>query len=185
MIKKGIALYSENKQETISYLEEVLTDLLKLRNKIHKINKDWYGIDRSSEMLIFRANKNLDPMQLFLEQVYFTLVKGNQDLKNNENAISNLNLNEYAIYRKAIEKWGKELQINQAFEKIETLILKLTRYIRGRLKPEDITQKIGGEIADVEIMLNQLKIIFDLEITCHNWKVIKLERIKEKLSEKK
>jgi len=61
------------------------------------------------------------------------------------------------LFVAAIKKWGEDAQINQAIEEAAELIVAL-RHV-GRDRPTDIF----GEIADVSIMLDQLKIIFGEE----------------------
>jgi hypothetical protein len=59
--------------ETIEYLESSLSDIVKLFSKLNKINKTWEGIDRSFEMVIYRARSKLPEIQVDIEDVYFKL----------------------------------------------------------------------------------------------------------------
>jgi hypothetical protein len=81
--------------------------------------------------------------------------------------------NEKQIYAKALKMWGKESQINVAIEELAeliTVLAKRNRKINGKNNDE-----ICEEIADVEIVLNQLKMIYDSE-KIKNIKYKKLER---------
>jgi len=79
------------------------------------------------------------------------------------------------IYFKAIEKWGAEAQVKMMIEECGKLITALMHYDRGRNKPIDVC----GEIADVEIMVNQMKVLFGPK--CEDIKKYKLERLKERI----
>ena len=61
------------------------------------------------------------------------------------------------LYEKLIEKYG-ELQIVVAIEELAELQQELSKALRGK---ED-KKKIVEEMADVYIMLDQLKIMFDI-----------------------
>lgn len=56
-----------------------------------------------------------------------------------------------------IEHYGVDIQKDIAIEECSELIQAICKHKRGSGKLEDIVD----EIADVEIMMNQLKIIFD------------------------
>ncbi|GAI78537.1 unnamed protein product, partial [marine sediment metagenome] len=64
------------------------------------------------------------------------------------------------LYKKAIEKWGYELQINMCIEECAELIKAL---MKGRRNPKNpnLVDDILEEMVDVEIMIEQLKLIFD------------------------
>ena len=61
------------------------------------------------------------------------------------------------IYKKAIETYGHMAQVGQTQEELSELNIELNRYRNSRRV--DIA-KIADEIADVEIMLEQVKMIF-------------------------
>lgn len=62
------------------------------------------------------------------------------------------------VYKRAIEFWGEEAQKSMFYEEFGELLQAMNKYKR------DDTDKnyynIREEIADVEIMLNQLKLIY-------------------------
>ena len=64
-------------------------------------------------------------------------------------------MNEYDIYQWAVMRFGAHHQINKAAEELGELIQALIRYGNG----EPVIGNVCEEIADVEIMLEQLKII--------------------------
>lgn len=61
--------------------------------------------------------------------------------------------------QRAIDKWGKQFQINMAIEECSELITKLIKRKRSVNGATD--EEICDEIADVEIMMGQLRLIFD------------------------
>ena len=82
------------------------------------------------------------------------------------------------LYQKAIEKWGEKAQMQMAVEECAELIQALMKY--GREINGDDEYKVMQEIADVEIMMEQLREIFgngDID----NFKRLKLERLERLL----
>lgn len=64
-------------------------------------------------------------------------------------------LNKKQIYRSALKKWGAEEQIGQAIEECAELIVALRHFRRGKATLIDV----ATEIADVEIMTGQLRVL--------------------------
>lgn len=63
------------------------------------------------------------------------------------------------IYKKAIEKWGANLQTNMMIEECAELIQALQKYKRNAsLKT---IKNIYEELADVEIMSEQMRTVFN------------------------
>ena len=62
------------------------------------------------------------------------------------------------IYQQAIETYGKDAQLKMAIEEMAELTQAICKSFRGK----DNLDNIIEEIADVEIMLAQLKIIFEI-----------------------
>lgn len=83
---------------------------------------------------------------------------------------------ESQICKAAVEEYGYEDQMLQAIEELAELQRAITRAIKA---PAD-RDNLHEEIADVEIMLAQMRLIFDPgEID--DWKASKLERLARKL----
>lgn len=83
------------------------------------------------------------------------------------------------ILEKAIETYGVEAQIRMAFEEMAELTQAICKSLRGA----DNLNNVVEEIADVEIMLEQIKMIYDIE----QWEIDmkkkeKLLRLSEKLN---
>lgn len=87
------------------------------------------------------------------------------------------NLDEKNIYRQAIEKWGAESQIYMLFEEMSELQKEICKNKRG----EANFHRIAEEIADVEIMIGQMKLLFSIKDAVENFKKYKLERLKDRL----
>ncbi len=66
-----------------------------------------------------------------------------------------------------------------AMEEMSELIQALSKSIRGKENVDNIAE----EIADVEIMLMQLKFIFKCGTAVNNWKTAKVGRLNEILCE--
>lgn len=78
------------------------------------------------------------------------------------------------MYKKALALWGIEAQINMMIEECAELIQALQKYKRNTsLKTID---NIYEELADVEIMSEQMRIVFDSN-TIDATKRIKLKRL--------
>ena len=82
------------------------------------------------------------------------------------------------IYRKVIGKYGIEAQLDMVIEEMSELTKEICKIKRGKGKYMNIVE----EIADVEIMLDQLKMICQIRVNVlHDMKFQKLERLKEVL----
>ena len=81
----------------------------------------------------------------------------------------------------AIRQNGYKMQTMVAIEEMAELTKELVKFMRG----EHNTYAIAEEIADVEIMLRQMKIIYDIkDEDVEKLMVIKLKRLKERMEEK-
>ena len=87
---------------------------------------------------------------------------------------------EKEILRKAINKWGNSVQLSMVKEELAELIVAVSHWERERIKKDEL----ASEIADVLIMINQLKLmvsVSDYQIDQH--RSLKLARLKERLSD--
>lgn len=85
------------------------------------------------------------------------------------------------ILEKAIEVYGADLQKQVAIEEMAELTKEICKDFRGKGNRDNIIE----EIADVEIMLTQLMIMYDIK----DWELSgemasKLARLSERLKEK-
>lgn len=77
---------------------------------------------------------------------------------------------------------GYKMQTMVAIEEMSELTKELVKFMRG----EHNTDAIAEEIADVEIMLRQMKIIYDIkDEDVEKLMVIKLKRLKERMEGRK
>ena len=84
------------------------------------------------------------------------------------------------LYEKAFNKWGDK-QLVVAIEEMAELQKELTKALRGM----PCINNISEEVADVEIMLEQIRQIFNLGISVEVVKKHKLERLEERLKDEK
>lgn len=83
------------------------------------------------------------------------------------------------LYQDAIEAWGVSSQLNMVTEECSELLMAINKYRRNPC--EETENAIAGEMADVEIMFGELKIIFKNNDAVSKIKQIKLDRLKERL----
>ena len=68
---------------------------------------------------------------------------------------------EIEAMQKALDQWGLEAQIGQAIEECAELIVALQKYV-NRTPQMDGTERILDEIADVEMMLAQIRLALNI-----------------------
>lgn len=88
-----------------------------------------------------------------------------------------------AVYEKACQKWGVTHQTMVAIEEMGELTKELCKNFRGRKNKDAIAE----EIADVTIMLEQLRLLYGLnDAVCKYMddKILRLDRRIERRAEK-
>jgi len=88
-------------------------------------------------------------------------------------------MSEKEIYKQALDKWGATTQILMLFEEMSELQNAMCKVMRGRASFLETAE----EIADVEIMIGQMKTLFDIEKEVENWKKNKIERLAKRLKD--
>ena len=83
------------------------------------------------------------------------------------------------VCKTAIGKWGSRLQLIVAIEEMSELTKEICKFNRGKA---DISA-IAEEIADVSIMLEQLKIIFGCADKVEEYIDYKIKRLSERIGE--
>jgi NTP pyrophosphatase (non-canonical NTP hydrolase) len=83
------------------------------------------------------------------------------------------------FYNKVIAKFGIDKQTWQAIEEMGELMTAINQLKRGRISYTDVCT----EIADVQIMMEQLSIIYGKKIV-ESEKIKKIERLKNRLNGK-
>lgn len=74
--------------------------------------------------------------------------------------------NEHEVLSQAIKRYGIVSQVNMMFEEMSELQKELCKHLWGK----DNLSEIAEEIADVEIMLAQMKAIFDCAALVDGWR---------------
>ncbi len=86
-------------------------------------------------------------------------------------------MKERDIYRAALEKWGADAQTLMVFEEMAELQKELCKSARGK----DNRGSIADEIADVQIMLEQMIVLHDCRAMVRTYKAAKIKRLQERL----
>jgi NTP pyrophosphatase (non-canonical NTP hydrolase) len=92
-------------------------------------------------------------------------------------------MKEEEIYLKALEKWGALAQMEMAQEEATELALAIRKQVRNN--NEESFKNLVDEIADVEIMIEQLKIIHNQNNLRENVelrKAFKIERLEKRIN---
>ena len=84
---------------------------------------------------------------------------------------------EHELFRIAWKKWGKNAQLDMAIEECSELIKAICKYKRDPINLDNIIE----EIAEVEIMTEQIKLIMNLEEYVKVKRLHKLKRLGETL----
>ena len=93
-----------------------------------------------------------------------------------------------SIYHQAVEAWGERHQLLKALEELGELQAALARYmvvpsgVDMRLYAQ-IADHVSEEIADVEIMLCQVKVILGNAQDVLTWKNLKRDRLAARIRE--
>lgn len=88
-------------------------------------------------------------------------------------------MNETHILQKAIDRWGEDAQTKMVLEEMSELQKEICKRWRGK----DNRDAIAEETADVEIMLDQLKMMLDIQEEVRAYRREKLVRLRERLGE--
>ena len=91
----------------------------------------------------------------------------------------NYKINKESLYLIALKQWGLESQIDMCIEEMSELIKELLKFKRGK----DNLDHICEEIADVEITVGQMKLIFDKDkILVDKYTQEKLIRLEDRIN---
>ena len=84
------------------------------------------------------------------------------------------------IYQRAVDTYGDDAQLIMCIEEMAELTQEISKHFRGKTG----VLRLADEMADVEIMLEQLKLIFKNSHAVEMFKTDKLKRLEERLNEK-
>ena len=89
------------------------------------------------------------------------------------------------IYQKAINKWGERSQFTKLLEELGELSAAVAKYmnkdVENRHNEYVLLNNVIDEVADVEIMIEQLKRILSISVAVSSAKDYKLDRLKKLL----
>ena len=86
-------------------------------------------------------------------------------------------MNKHEILNMAISTYGDEAQEMMLLEEMSELQKEICKHWRGK----DNAREIAEEIADVEIMLEQMKMIFHCDDAVKLYRIQKLKRLERRL----
>lgn len=81
------------------------------------------------------------------------------------------------LYQRAIDKWGVNGQLTVAVEELSELTKEICKMLRNIGNINDLAE----EVADVEIMCEQLRHIYSIDEDVDDWKKYKLNRLANRL----
>ena len=88
------------------------------------------------------------------------------------------------LLERVITANGMNKQLDIAIEELSELIQAICKLKRYGYTDEECYFNLAEEMADVEIVLAELKLIFDNEDNVKEWKCYKLDRLEKRLKEK-
>lgn len=84
---------------------------------------------------------------------------------------------EWEILAAAVSTWGKDAQAKMLLEEMAELQKEICKAWRGK----DNEVEIAEEVADVEVMLAQIKMIFGIDASVGVYRNAKIERLRQRL----
>jgi NTP pyrophosphatase (non-canonical NTP hydrolase) len=90
---------------------------------------------------------------------------------------------EHELFKQAIDKWGRQSQIDMMIEECSELIKALCK-LKRKHEPADtasLVNDICEEIADVQIVAGQMRHVFGAE-EVDDWYGVKLNRLQDLLN---
>lgn len=81
------------------------------------------------------------------------------------------------LYQLALDKFGIDCQLTVVIEELSELIKEVCKINRGIAHIDHLAE----EVADVEIMCEQLRYIFAIDNSVNEWKKQKLTRLEDRL----
>lgn len=88
------------------------------------------------------------------------------------------------LLERVITANGMNKQLDIAIEELSELMKAICKVRRHSYTQRDYLVNLAEEMADVEIVLAELKLMFDNEDNVKEWKDYKLDRLEKRLKEK-
>lgn len=124
------------------------------------------------ECELYRKNENLSER---IEKLSETIINQRNELRILNQKESK---KEDPILKAIIRKKGTDTQCKKAIEEMSELIKEICKNFEGK----ENSDAIAEEIADVEIMLDQLKMIFGLKEKVKAYRLMKIKRMVDRLN---
>ena len=86
---------------------------------------------------------------------------------------------ERIVFERALEHYGPDAQITMVLEEMSELQKELCKYRRGRANYDHIAE----EMADLSIMLDQMKLLFQNGGAVQGWRLEKVRRLAQRIAE--
>ena len=86
---------------------------------------------------------------------------------------------ERIVFERALMQYGPDAQITMVMEEMSELQKELCKYRRGRANYDYIAE----ELADVSIMLDQMKLLFQCGGAVQGWRLEKVRRLAQRIAE--
>ena len=87
-------------------------------------------------------------------------------------------MNDFEILQQAIDRYGMDAQLKMVLEEMSELQKEICKFWRGKNNREQIAE----EVADVEIMLEQVRMMFQIEDIVDDYISQKISRLRDRLS---
>lgn len=85
---------------------------------------------------------------------------------------------ERIVFERALEHYGPELQTSVLVEEMAELQKEICKYWRGHANYDHVAE----EIADVSIMLDQMKLLFQCGGAVQAWRLEKVRRLADRIA---
>lgn len=89
-------------------------------------------------------------------------------------------ITDFMVYSLAIEKYGEINQLEVAIEELSELIKEITKFLRNDTDAESV-EHITEEMADVYIILEQLRVLFKNDEEIERKMRMKIDRLYDRL----
>lgn len=160
-LQRGSSSYDFTSAEAVEYAMEVINENAELKTEIECLKAD-------ISAQAYQINNQEGQIDAYM---YCLECMGKTKDQDSVKQISD------DIYEKAVNKFGKTAQLIVAMEEMSELIQALSKDIRGKGSRNNISE----EIADVEIMLAQLKIIYRNDNDVDDWRADKLSLLQKRI----
>lgn len=86
---------------------------------------------------------------------------------------------ERSVFERALEHYGADVQTTVLVEEMAELQKEICKYWRGRPNYDHIAE----ELADVSIMIDQMRLLFQCGGAVQGWRLEKVRRLAQRLAE--